>query len=272
VTASAIFFFDTRYTKFHLLLDACLLSSSSLLFFALASLQFTMIIGVNNHKRTPVSTMLKLKHRRCSWAFAAIILCLFGGRKNADAFVTRLPSSTFTRSIHQTRLLLTPIIDPVSSSSSTDVLLDYAPAAAALFNNMKTPASILSAGMVSLGFLAPFRLSDSMKRSPKLLRRVELLKRAYILVTLVSFCSELLAVMWATVAVNQLTETVVLPATSVWTLLQRDFDLSWSATNSHFVLGKWLVFCYTKSIQTYHTIILILLLILNYCITSSPTP
>jgi hypothetical protein len=40
--------------------------------------------------------------------------------------------------------------------TDSTMLTDYSPSAAALFNNMKTPASILAAGMVSLGFLAPF--------------------------------------------------------------------------------------------------------------------
>jgi hypothetical protein len=121
--------------------------------------------------------------------------------------------------------------------ADSTMLADFSPSAAALFNNMKTPASILAAGMVSLGFLAPFRLSPGIQEQPELLRRIELLKLVYIVVTLICFCSELLAVMWATVAVNQLTETVVAPTTSVWALLERDFDLEWAATNSHFVLG-----------------------------------
>ena len=115
---------------------------------------------------------------------------------------------------------------------------------------MKTPASILAAGMISIGFLAPFQLPPSILDQPGLVRRVELLKRAYILVTLVSFCSELLAVMWATVAVNQLTERIVAPSASVWDLLQRDCDLAWAATNSHFVVGL-VGFMYMVGIRGY---------------------
>ena len=51
--------------------------------------------------------------------------------------------------------------------------------------------------------------------------------------------SELLAVIWATVAVNQLTETVVEPSATVWELLKRPwYDLAWAATNSHFLFGQ----------------------------------
>lgn len=173
----------------------------------------------------------------------SLVLCLAIHRENkngVDAFRTASSCSSRVSPLSWSTLRIQQKLHAVpidSAFSSPEVFVDYAPAAAALFNNMKTPASILSAGMVSLGFLAPFRLTDSIKQEPYLLRRIELLKRAYILVTLISFCSELLAVMWATVAVNQLTETVVAPSTSVWTLLERDFDLSWSATNSHFVLG-----------------------------------
>ena len=139
---------------------------------------------------------------------------------------------------------------PVTTAANTAFLVDYSPAATALFNNMKTPASILAAGMVSLGFLAPFRL-QRIQDDDTLLSRVEDLKRVYIVVTLISFCSELLAVMWATVAVNQLTErNDLLAAASVWELLERDFDLEWAATNSHFVLGM-IGFMYMVGIRGY---------------------
>jgi hypothetical protein len=53
--------------------------------------------------------------------------------------------------------------------------------------------------------------------------------------------SELLAVIWATVAVNQLTETVIEPSANVWELLRRPwYDLAWAATNSHFLFGEYL--------------------------------
>jgi hypothetical protein len=39
--------------------------------------------------------------------------------------------------------------------SSAVALKDYSGAAASLFNNMKTPASILAGAMVGLGFLSP---------------------------------------------------------------------------------------------------------------------
>ncbi|CAB9513498.1 expressed unknown protein [Seminavis robusta] len=115
---------------------------------------------------------------------------------------------------------------------------NYVPAATTLFVNMLTPASILAAGMISIGVkAAPFKPPTAIQDDPDMVQQIDLLKRLYIIVTLISFCSELLAVMWATVAINQLTERNLEPATSVWELLVRDCDLEWAAVNSHFVLG-----------------------------------
>jgi hypothetical protein len=141
---------------------------------------------------------------------------------------------------HSQRILLDNgmqiTIDKLSSSSNNNV---YAQAATTLFVNMLTPASILAAAMISLGLKAPFQIPNTIKKdsTKNQVQHVESLRRAYIVVTLISFCSELLAVMWGTVAVNQLTERTLAPTDSVWELLQRDVDLEWAAVNSHFVIG-----------------------------------
>ena len=94
------------------------------------------------------------------------------------------------------------------------------------------PATAHCRPSLSLGCLAPFRLYR-IEENKQLLATVQDLKRVYIVVTLISFCSELLAVMWATVAVNQLTERNDLVATeTVWALLERDFDLEWTIGSS----------------------------------------
>jgi hypothetical protein len=110
---------------------------------------------------------------------------------------------------------------------------NYAPAAAALFNNMKLPASIISGAMIPVGILGPLKLEpdDDDGKFAIFLRRI------YPFAAILALCSELVSVMWATVAVNQLTETNVAVASSVWDLIQRDFSLPWVATNAHFVLG-----------------------------------
>lgn len=65
------------------------------------------------------------------------------------------------------------------------------------------------------------------------------LRLSYTGVAILSFLSQLVSVMWATVAVNQLIETNIEPAKSVWHLLRRDFDLAWLGTNAHFVAGMF---------------------------------
>lgn len=120
-------------------------------------------------------------------------------------------------------------------------LADYAPAATSLFNNMKLPASVVTAGMVSLGFATSFPKlpKDTLERvySKETRAQCASLERLHIVVALISVTSELVVVLWSAVEVNQLTEKEYAPAYSVWDLIQRDADLGWSAVNSHFVLG-----------------------------------
>jgi hypothetical protein len=128
-----------------------------------------------------------------------------------------------------------------SASSGTALqssLQQFAPQAVNLFNNMKTPASILAGALVPLGLLAPLPPADaeppvaivpdgstkskgaasSQARRRAGLRSLvpKILRRSYVVVAVLSLLSELISVMWATVAVNQLIETHVAPAESVW--------------------------------------------------------
>ena len=123
----------------------------------------------------------------------------------------------------------------------TAEMADYAPAAASLFNNMKLPAAVVTAGMISLGFATRFPElpRDTLdKVYPNSIRaQVAKLERLHIVLGLLSVTSELIVVLWAAVAVNQLTERTYEPATSVWQLIHRDCDLAWSAVNSHYILG-----------------------------------
>jgi len=109
------------------------------------------------------------------------------------------------------------IIDAAAASSSSTALAlkQYAPDAVSLFNNMKTPASILAGGLVPLGMISPLPPATPSERAKesRLKRAVRL---SYGFVAVLSLMSELVSVMWATVAVNQLTETKVAKAESVW--------------------------------------------------------
>lgn len=120
-------------------------------------------------------------------------------------------------------------------------LLDYAPAAASLFNNMKLPASVVTAGMISLGFATRFPElpPDSLEKvyPAEVRARCAKFERLHIVIGLASITSMLVVVLWAAVEVNQLTERPFEPAHSVWDLIHRDCDLAWSAVNSHYMLG-----------------------------------
>lgn len=132
-------------------------------------------------------------------------------------------------------------VHAVAEAATAAAMSDYAPAAAALFNNMKLPAAVVTAGMISLGFATRFPElpRDSLdKVYPQELRQqCAKLDRFHIILGLISVTSELIVVLWAAVEVNQLTERAYEPAYSVWDLIHRDCDLAWSAVNSHFILG-----------------------------------
>jgi len=149
-------------------------------------------------------------------------------------------SSSTTFSVSSwSKLFLAPEISPLATTG----LANYAPAATTLFNNMKLPAAVVTAGMISLGFATTFpelpkkRPTTNMPYPDDLRARCESLKRLHIVVSLIAVTSELIVVLWAAVEVNQLTEKQYELATSVWDLLGRDCDLAWSAVNSHFILG-----------------------------------
>lgn len=55
----------------------------------------------------------------------------------------------------------------------------------------------------------------------------------------ITILNELLAIMYATVASNSLTRVAAKPAASVFDLIQRNYELSWVATNVHFIVWIW---------------------------------
>jgi hypothetical protein len=102
---------------------------------------------------------------------------------------------------------------------------------------MKLPASIIAGALVPVGLLVPLDAQSPPGSNENRLEKI--LRKSYLVVSCLTLVSVLCSVMWATVAVNQLTETAVQPAASVWHLIKRDYDLPWAAVNSHFVLGMW---------------------------------
>lgn len=59
-------------------------------------------------------------------------------------------------------------------------------------------------------------------------RVTKALKKAYLIIALVSLCGEITAIIYSTVAINKLAETTSAPTSSVVELLQRDCELKWS--------------------------------------------
>ena len=107
---------------------------------------------------------------------------------------------------------------------------DYTQAAKVLFSNIIGPAALLTGGLVPFGFLsAP--LSTQNQPGKRRARAV------FQTLAVTSVLNEVLAIIYATVASNSLTRVTHQPATSVFALVQRDYELAWVATNVHFFLG-----------------------------------
>lgn len=89
----------------------------------------------------------------------------------------------------------------------------YDKEAAMLFNNMRLPAAIIAGSILPLGFGFPLPMqgvSSGVQQA---------CARAHMLLAVISLGAELVAIVYATVAVNKLTETTAVPATSVMMLL-----------------------------------------------------
>jgi len=112
-------------------------------------------------------------------------------------------------------------------------MAQYGSEAVSLFNNMRTPASILASAIIPLGLTdLPSGNNDKDMKIPAILRRV------FPLVAISSLTNHIIALTWATIAVNDLTTSNSdQTAGSLWELIQRDYELPWVATNVHFILG-----------------------------------
>jgi len=137
-----------------------------------------------------------------------------------------------TRHTHKREDAVHKIMSPTAMHASLE---QFAPQAVSLFQNMITPASILSGAIVPMAFASavPIKSEDATENR----RSWVLMRKVYNVAALLSLLSNLVAVMWSVIAVNQLTETSIAPAESVWHLLRRDFDLPWAGVNTHFLFG-----------------------------------
>jgi hypothetical protein len=110
-------------------------------------------------------------------------------------------------------------------------LQSYAAQAAGMFGNIQGTAALIAGGLVPLSSFAGPRpeASDS-----TLKRR---LKRLHLFIACTSLVSQLLAVMYATLAKNMLAEAVVPATHSLKALLLGEYALAWVGCNAHFLLG-----------------------------------
>ncbi len=111
-------------------------------------------------------------------------------------------------------------------------LASYAVEATGLFGNMQSTAALLAGALVPLSCFA------SPKPDQKDTLLTKRLKRTNIFIASASLVSELLAIVYATIAKNTLAETIIPPTASLKALLfNSDFALSWTGLNVHFLLG-----------------------------------
>lgn len=116
-----------------------------------------------------------------------------------------------------------------ASAAAADAAAAAAAAARTLFANIIGPSAMLAGGLVPLGFLA----GPIPDHTPALQK----LRRVYYVLSIASLSNELLAITYATVASNKLTEVAAAPAASVFALIKRDYELQWVGCNVHFLGG-----------------------------------
>lgn len=110
-------------------------------------------------------------------------------------------------------------------------LSDYSEAARILFGGYVTPATLIITSLVPLT-LQEIKLPQYGKNSLK-----KKLRGLYYVIGLLSTCSELICVICASIASSRLLQTSSKPAASVFALIQRDYELAWIATMTHFIGG-----------------------------------
>lgn len=110
---------------------------------------------------------------------------------------------------------------------------DFSGAAIGLFNNMRTPASLLAgtAGGLAYGFVPSATCTGALA----------LFKRVHTVLGVSAVCMALFTVLLCTICINKLSEEDVPPAVSVDALLQRDWEFEWVGANVNFIGGLLIV-------------------------------
>ena len=153
----------------------------------------------------------------------------------SSALFRRVASSASVRSPSTAAITQTlKAASPAAKVESTTALqaagaANYASQAISLFGNMRTVASLIAGTLVPIALIAPLALKNQQNEVQET-RWQRALRLSYPIIAMLSLLSQLTAAIIATVAVNQLSETTVAPAKSVWHLILRDYDLAWSGT------------------------------------------
>ena len=129
-------------------------------------------------------------------------------------------------------LLATTPSSRVHGLQTTVALANYSKDAINLFNNMRAPAALISGGLVPLGILINQPIDETADNP-----RTKVLKKAGAVVGAASLLSEIIAVTYASIAINKLVELPSPDTASVADLISKHHELAWLGTNIHFLLG-----------------------------------
>ena len=105
--------------------------------------------------------------------------------------------------------------------------------ASKLFSNLLLPASVLAGAVVSAGLITPLPAAPSNEK-----QGATFVRKTFPMLAFATIASEILCIIWSTMAINQLSSKPVPMTETVWALLHhKQFALYWTAVNAHFVMG-----------------------------------
>ena len=126
---------------------------------------------------------------------------------------------------------LVPLALPLRLRGGALALGDHTGAAVELFSNMRVPAALIAGAVVPYGFAA------MPKPAPGDGRRSRVLKVLHAYLATFTMMTELVTVVYATIAVNKLREMPHAPTESVFALMQQNYEMGWLGANVHFFSG-----------------------------------
>jgi hypothetical protein len=128
-------------------------------------------------------------------------------------------------------LLVGPLQSAAALAGAAASLADHSLAAVSLFDNIRTPAALIAGSLVPLGIMTTPQIEEGDSNTKRLM------KKANMLLGVISLLSEILAVTYSSIAINKLVE-VSQPATAgVAALIAQQHELAWIGANVHFLLG-----------------------------------